>query len=122
MSPTGTSDISRPNKRSLDLLDALRQLVHALALVVGMHVGVFGPKMSPLEAVDRTKVSFLALCQSQPDEDDFKRCGKEEKILILTGYMCGESDVCNVYVSTITRSTNQQMRALCRQKTGNSRG
>ena len=41
----------------LDGVNDLSQLVHSLAGVVGMHVNVLGTKVSPLEAINRTKVT-----------------------------------------------------------------
>lgn len=50
---------------SLDLVDALRELVHSLPRVIGVHVGVLGAEMPPLEAVYWSKVTFLPLREPQ---------------------------------------------------------
>lgn len=43
-----------------DALYHLRQLVHALAAVVRVHVRVLCAKVSPLEAIHRTQVPLLS--------------------------------------------------------------
>mmetsp|Transcript_9042 Transcript_9042/g.25843 ORF Transcript_9042/g.25843 Transcript_9042/m.25843 type:complete len:295 (-) Transcript_9042:749-1633(-) len=47
-------------------VDSLHQLVHALAVVVRVHVFIPGAKVPPLEAVDRAQVAFLAMVQPAP--------------------------------------------------------
>ena len=42
----------------------LRQLVHAFARIVRVHVVVLGPKMAPLEAVHRAEVHLLTVGQT----------------------------------------------------------
>lgn len=39
----------------------LLQLVHTLASVVSMHVGVSCPKMPPLEPINRAQIPFLSV-------------------------------------------------------------
>lgn len=60
---------SRQNKPTarrigLDFVDEPGKLVDALIAVVGMHVSVWRVPVPPLEAVDRTEISFLAVVQS----------------------------------------------------------
>ena len=50
-------------------VDDLGQLVHPLPAVVGLHVHVLRPEVSPLEAVDRSEVSLLPLCQAEAVEE-----------------------------------------------------
>jgi hypothetical protein len=39
------------------------QLVYALPCVIGMHVHIFCPKMTPLEPINWTKIHFLPMMQ-----------------------------------------------------------
>jgi hypothetical protein len=48
----------------LDLADDLGQLVDALTGIIALGVDIGCPKMSPLEAVDRSEVALLAVTES----------------------------------------------------------
>ena len=48
----------------LDLVNHLRELVHALTGVVGVHVLVLGAEVAPLEAVHRPEVALLPVTQA----------------------------------------------------------
>jgi hypothetical protein len=61
--PRGHDD-SAVGGRVLDLIDAVLQLIYTLTLVVGMHILVGCPKVSPLEAVDRAQVHLLAVMEA----------------------------------------------------------
>lgn len=45
----------------LDLFDALRELIHSLASVIGVHVDVLSAEMTPLEAVDWSEVPHFSV-------------------------------------------------------------
>mmetsp|Transcript_48018 Transcript_48018/g.102108 ORF Transcript_48018/g.102108 Transcript_48018/m.102108 type:complete len:208 (-) Transcript_48018:1159-1782(-) len=47
----------------LDLLDAVRQLVHPLARIIRMHVRVLRPEVPPLKPVHRAQVALLPVLQ-----------------------------------------------------------
>jgi hypothetical protein len=49
----------------LDLVNALRQLVHALPGVVGVHVHVFRAKVTPLEPVHGAKIAFCSIRKAE---------------------------------------------------------
>jgi hypothetical protein len=49
----------------LDLVNALRQLVHALPSVVGVHVHVFRAKVTPLEPVHGAKIAFYSIRKAE---------------------------------------------------------
>mmetsp|Transcript_23521 Transcript_23521/g.56245 ORF Transcript_23521/g.56245 Transcript_23521/m.56245 type:complete len:389 (-) Transcript_23521:616-1782(-) len=48
----------------LDLVDYFRELIDTFPAVVGVHVGVVRTKVPPLEAVDRSKITFLPVRQA----------------------------------------------------------
>jgi hypothetical protein len=52
-----------------DFVDALGQLIHALTGVVGVHVLVFGPKMTPLESIDGSQISHFPIRESSLIEE-----------------------------------------------------
>ena len=51
------------------LIYYLGQLVNALSGIVGVHVGVLGPEVAPLEAVDRSEVTLLAVLEAARVEE-----------------------------------------------------
>ena len=46
-------------------MDQLLQLIHALALIVGVHILVLGPEVAPLEAVDGPEVIDLSVSEAE---------------------------------------------------------
>mmetsp|Transcript_2869 Transcript_2869/g.6583 ORF Transcript_2869/g.6583 Transcript_2869/m.6583 type:complete len:296 (-) Transcript_2869:912-1799(-) len=53
----------------LDLINALGKLVDALSGVIGVHRFVLGPKVTPLEAIDRPEVTDLAVAETTVVEE-----------------------------------------------------
>lgn len=53
----------------LDFVNAFRELVDALAGVVGVHVLVFGAEVAPLEAVDGAEVADVAVLEAAAVEE-----------------------------------------------------
>lgn len=53
----------------LDLVDAVGELIHALALVVGLAVDILCAEVSPLEAVHRAEVAFFAMRETSRVEE-----------------------------------------------------
>lgn len=60
----GTHDDSTISRRVLDLPDDLRKLVNTLTCIVGITILVLGPKVTPLESINRAQVPNLAMRQS----------------------------------------------------------
>mmetsp|Transcript_16655 Transcript_16655/g.26417 ORF Transcript_16655/g.26417 Transcript_16655/m.26417 type:complete len:240 (-) Transcript_16655:216-935(-) len=48
----------------LDLLDAVHQLIHSLAIILIVHTSILRAKVSPLESINRSQVAFFIVRQT----------------------------------------------------------
>ena len=48
----------------LDLVNALGELINTLTCVVGVHVNVLSPKVTPLKAIDRSQIPGFSIIQA----------------------------------------------------------